>query len=36
MLEHELRDFGMRGEIVARGGRDPGRTFPKVSIIGNI
>ena len=33
MLEHERLDFAMREEIVARGGRDPGRTFPEVGSI---
>lgn len=36
MLEHELRNFAMREGIIARGGRDPGRSFPEVSSIGNL
>jgi len=36
LLEHERRSFAMREEILARGGGDPGRTFPEVSTIGNI
>jgi hypothetical protein len=36
LLEHEHRNFAMREEILSRGGSDPGRTFPKVSTIGNI
>jgi hypothetical protein len=36
LLEHEHRNFAMREEILARGGGDPGRTFPQVSTIGDI
>jgi hypothetical protein len=30
-LEHEHQDFSMREESLARGGPDPGRSFPNVS-----
>lgn len=36
MIRHELEDFTMREEIVLRESRDPGRTFPEVSSIGNL
>jgi len=36
LLEHEHHNFAMREENLARGGGDPGRTFPEVSTIGNI
>ncbi len=36
LLQHERRDFTMREEILARGGVDPGRTFPAASAIGDI
>jgi hypothetical protein len=36
LLEHEYHNFAMREEILARGGRDPGRTLPQVSTVGNV
>ena len=36
LIEHEIRNFVMREEILARGDGDPGRTLPQVSTVGNI
>lgn len=35
LLEHERRDFAMRENTLAHGGRDPGRSLPAVSTAGD-